>query len=54
MVSFLYKGLIQLYTEHDSKLLRLRTFISPYLAYFIKHDKTEYIIFSPFYLSATT
>ena len=61
MVFLLYSGTIQLWTECDLKLTRLSAIISPYLAKFMKHNKsnTTFVhdivnIFSPIYLSEAT
>ena len=57
----LYIGTIQPYAGRNLKLTRLSAIISPYLATFIKHSKSNtaflremVIIFSPFYLLETT
>ena len=54
-------NLIQILAERDFKWTRLSAIICPYLANFIKHNKSKtmflheiFIIFSPFYLSEPT
>ena len=60
MVLLLYSGTIQLWAERDLKLTRLSAIISPYLAKFMNHNKSnttfvhEIVIFSPTYLSEAT
>ena len=41
MVFVLYSGTIQRYVEYDLKLARLSALISPYLAKFMKHNKSN-------------
>ena len=57
----LYDGTIQFYTERDLKLTTLSALISPYLAKFMKHNKSNAAIwseivinFSPIYLLEAT
>ena len=57
----LFGGTIQFYTERDLKLTTLSALISPYLAKFMKHNKSNVafwseivIIFSPIYLLEAT
>ena len=57
----LFGGTIQFYTERDLKLTTLSALISPYLAKFMKHNKSNaaflreiVIIFSPMYLLEAT
>ena len=57
----LYGGTIQFYTERDLKLTTLSALISPYLAKFMKHNKSNAAIwseivinFSPIYLLEAT
>ena len=57
----LYGGTIQFYTERDLKLTILSALISPYLAKFMKHNKSNAAIwseivinFSPIYLLEAT
>ena len=61
MMFVLFSGKIQLKAERDLKFTRLSTIISPYLAAFLKHNKSNtaflheiVIIFSPIYLSEAT
>ena len=42
----LYGGTIQFYTERDLKLTTLSALISPYLAKFMKHNKSNAAIWS--------
>ena len=58
MVFVLRTGTVQLLAERDWKLVRLSAIISPYLAKFMKHDKSNTVFvheivnfFSPIYLS---
>ena len=57
----LFGGTIQFYTERDLKLTTLSALISPYLAKFMKHNKSNAAIwseivsnFSPIYLLEAT
>ena len=57
----LYSGPIQFKAERDLKLTRLSALISPYLAKFVKHNKSNtaflreiVTIFSPIYLLEVT
>ena len=57
----LYSGPIQFKAERDLKLTRLSVLISPYLAKFVKHNKSNtaflreiVTIFSPIYLLEVT
>ena len=57
----LYGGTIQFYTERDLQLTTLSALISPYLAKFMKHNKSNAAIwseivinFSPIYLLEAT
>ena len=61
MMFTLYNGTIQLYAERNLKFTRLSTIISPYIAKFKKHNKSNtvflhgiVITFSPIYLSEAT
>ena len=61
MVSALYRGTIQFQVERDLNLTRLSALISPYLANFMKHNKSNttflheiVIIFSSIYFSDAT
>ena len=61
LVLVLCSGTIHFCAERDLKLTRLSAIISPYLAKFMKHNKSDttflheiVIIFSPIYLSETT
>ena len=61
MVFVLYSGTIKLKVDRDVKLIRLSTIISPYLAKFMKHNKSNtkfvheiVVIFCPVYLSEAT
>ena len=63
MVFALYSGTIQFQTERDLNLTRLSAVVSPYLAKFTRHNKSNkysymhdeiVIIFSSFYLSKST
>ena len=61
MVFVLRSGTVQLLAERDLKLVRFSAIISPYLAKFMKHNKsnTAFVheivnFFSPIYLSEAT
>ena len=61
MVFVLHNGTIQLLLESDLTFARLSAIISPYLAKFMKHEKSNaeflyetVIIFSKMYLSEAT
>ena len=61
MVFVLYSGTIRFQAERDLKLTTLSALICPYLAKFMKHNKSNtaflheiVFIFSPIYLSEAT